>query len=447
MESAWDDYEAICSKSSGLNEELLDDDDYYDPQEARLLSRAYPDLYQKVLKVAHSSSDKNHGVVVGCQCAWEKSVVHNLASFLGLTHVSRKNAVQLTKPKQYQIPENPEFAVIPDVMRDVDIVSRSKNDIPFSEAITKHPHLHSAVVRFAGIKELSKIVFTAGLNSDEQAAVMVIANAFQISTSIFRVENSLEFVELSKPARELVDDRGVSLSWLQSILTDSIKDFKPFKVDDEKFEVFGSAKRAGVTRMTGKFILWLISHGSAQKTLEVGLANGTSALFFCEGLMKSCEGCGFRGSHTAIDPFQVSQWKSCGIERLQSSGLLEHVDFRFIDDCSEYALPVLCKSRWSDDNSSSTGLCEEGTFDIALIDGNHGFDHVFVDVFYCFRLLKTGGFLVLDDADMPSVMKVISFITGNFHGLKIFDPGCVFTFRKITEADNRPWRFLKMFEF
>ena len=48
-------------------------------------------------------------------------------------------------------------------------------------------------------------------------------------------------------------------------------------------------------------------------------------------------------------------------------------------------------------------------FDLIFIDGWHTFDNVMVDIFYSINLLKPGGYIILDDADFPSVGKAISY--------------------------------------
>ena len=47
-----------------------------------------------------------------------------------------------------------------------------------------------------------------------------------------------------------------------------------------------------------------------------------------------------------------------------------------------------------------------GSFDLALIDGDHAWPGVFVDFCYCNMLLPRGGFLVLDDVQLHSVAEL-----------------------------------------
>jgi Methyltransferase domain len=52
-------------------------------------------------------------------------------------------------------------------------------------------------------------------------------------------------------------------------------------------------------------------------------------------------------------------------------------------------------------------------YDFIYIDGSHLFENVFVDAFYCARLLNDGGFIAFDDSTDAHVAKVMAFIRGN----------------------------------
>jgi predicted O-methyltransferase YrrM len=125
------------------------------------------------------------------------------------------------------------------------------------------------------------------------------------------------------------------------------------------------------------------------KTLEVGCACGLSSLYICAALQ------GRAGAfHTIIDPFQRAQWDSVGVLNLQRCG----IDFfKLIEEKSEFGLPRL--------------LGEKKQFDFIFIDGWHTFDHTLLDCFYANRLLKVGGYLVIDDANLPSISRVVNFIS------------------------------------
>jgi predicted O-methyltransferase YrrM len=126
-----------------------------------------------------------------------------------------------------------------------------------------------------------------------------------------------------------------------------------------------------------------------RNTLEVGCANGLSSLHICQALQ------GRPGAmHTIVDAFQASDWKNAGIGNLNRAGFS---NYTLIERLSETALPEL--------------LASEKRYQFIFIDGWHTFDHALIDAFFANRLLDVGGFLVLDDADIPPIDKLVSYLT------------------------------------
>jgi hypothetical protein len=124
-------------------------------------------------------------------------------------------------------------------------------------------------------------------------------------------------------------------------------------------------------------------------TLEIGMAHGGSSVVICERLRQLG-----RGKHTAIDPFQTTEWKSHGIDRVNQAGLSDWLEV--ILDFDYLALPRLVQ--------------EKRSFDFILIDGWHSFDYAMVDYFYADLLLRPGGILTFHDSGWPSVNKVCKFL-------------------------------------
>ncbi len=140
----------------------------------------------------------------------------------------------------------------------------------------------------------------------------------------------------------------------------------------------------------GQFLERLVKADSAiKRTLEVGCAYGLSSLHICAGLH------GRPGArHTILDPFQNSQWDGAGIRNLEEAG----VDyFEWIEELSEIALPRLLGEG-------------EGGYDLVFVDGWHTLDHTLLDCFYATRLLRTGGYLVVDDIILPPVRRALSYV-------------------------------------
>ncbi len=125
------------------------------------------------------------------------------------------------------------------------------------------------------------------------------------------------------------------------------------------------------------------------RVLEIGMAYGTSSVHLSDGI----EAAG-GGELVSIDPNQHTQWHGIGLQLLEKTGHGQF--FHLIEAPSWRALPELAGG--------------SGQFDFIFIDGWHSFDHVFVDFFYCDKLLRPGGFLAFHDCGMPATSKVLRFI-------------------------------------
>lgn len=185
---------------------------------------------------------------------------------------------------------------------------------------------------------------------------------------------------------------------------------------------------SGISREEGEFIYNLIRNDRRiSRTLEVGCAYGLSSLNICAAL-KGRNG----AKHIILDPFQNTQWQSVGISNLRREGLSW---FELVEEPSEFALPRLAAER-------------ESQFDFVFIDGWHTFDHTMIDCFYATRLLGIGGYLVIDDANFPSIARVIRYLENypcyQRHGsVKIApanDISSLVALQKRTE-DLRPWNW------
>ncbi|MET0206618.1 MAG: hypothetical protein ABW228_05515, partial [Thermoleophilaceae bacterium] len=75
-----------------------------------------------------------------------------------------------------------------------------------------------------------------------------------------------------------------------------------------------------IERPQGEAMRELAVAEGAERTIEVGLALGMSALFFCQAVIVH------GGSHVAIDPFQEASWKLAGVTALADAGVRELVE-------------------------------------------------------------------------------------------------------------------------
>jgi hypothetical protein len=138
-----------------------------------------------------------------------------------------------------------------------------------------------------------------------------------------------------------------------------------------------------------------------QRTLEVGMACGGSALTFA--VTHRDNGADGMGQHVAIDGFQKSGFDDVGRLQLQRAGLDKYVSVR--ERLSSYEL---------------ASLAEKGEqFGVVYIDGSHQFEDVFCDFFFVRLILEKHGLVLFDDSSDPEVTKVVKFIETNLaHAFK-----------------------------
>jgi predicted O-methyltransferase YrrM len=162
------------------------------------------------------------------------------------------------------------------------------------------------------------------------------------------------------------------------------------RADGSTHQVFPVA----VTPEEGESLRGWVAREHAARTIEIGLGYGIAALHACAGLLA---GFAEEPRHVALDPNQRSRFGDVGLQLLDEAGFSELVEFH--PRASEYALP---------------DFLEEGrSFHFAIVDGNHRFDGVFLDLWYLGRLLRPSSVVFLDDYQLPGVAKAASFFVSN----------------------------------
>src|SRR5688500_15782199 len=146
-----------------------------------------------------------------------------------------------------------------------------------------------------------------------------------------------------------------------------------------------------VERAQGEALRDLAIAEGAERTIEVGLALGMSALFLCQAVLPR------GGRHVAIDPFQAESWNGAGLRTLREAGVGDLVEV--IEEESQLALPRL--------------VAEGREFDLAFVDGDHRFEGVFLDLYFMTRLVRPGGLIVVDDMWMPAVRTAVAYVERN----------------------------------
>jgi predicted O-methyltransferase YrrM len=146
-----------------------------------------------------------------------------------------------------------------------------------------------------------------------------------------------------------------------------------------------------IDRAQGEALRELAVGEGAERTIEVGLALGLSALFLCQAVLRR------GGRHVAVDPYQQESWNGAGLRTLRDAGVEDLVEV--IEEESQLALPRL--------------VAEGREFDFAFVDGDHRFEGVFLDLYFMTRLVKPSGVIVVDDMWMPAVRMAVAYVERN----------------------------------
>jgi predicted O-methyltransferase YrrM len=187
-----------------------------------------------------------------------------------------------------------------------------------------------------------------------------------------------------------------------------------------KIQIPAARRYVSVRRVEGEFMHRWVKDHRLSRTLEVGLAYGTSA---------ACIMSAHEGIHTCIDPFQ-DHYDDLGLRNLESLGYRERLVFH--PHFSHNVLPRL--------------HAEKRAYNFVFIDGCHLFDGVFVDFFYVDLLLEDGGYVLFHDAWMRGTQLVASFVTRNRKDYKRIRCPVknLIMFQKIAH-DERPWYHFREF--
>lgn len=194
--------------------------------------------------------------------------------------------------------------------------------------------------------------------------------------------------------------------------------FKKVFIEDKILKI-----HSGIKSEEGIFLKKIVMLKNLNKIAEVGMAFGISSMYITEGLKRNNK----NGSLISIDPFQTEQWKDNGVKLLKSIKLDKY--HKLIQKKSYIALPELIEKYG------------EKSFDMIFIDGWHTFDYTLVDVFYADKLVKVGGYIIVDDVLHFSVKQSIKYIDKNYrHFKRLKSPNTFAAYKKIND-DDREWNF------
>jgi hypothetical protein len=148
-----------------------------------------------------------------------------------------------------------------------------------------------------------------------------------------------------------------------------------------------------ISPQKGMWIYRLVRDTKPENTLEIGLAFGFSTVYFLAAIESNG-----KGHHFALDPYQDCLWNGVGLTREKVLNVKPGT-FSFSYEGSIQGLARFAR--------------EQRRFGVIFIDGNHRFDDVLIDFSLSSFLCEPGGHIILDDLQMPSIQRVVSFIRRN----------------------------------
>jgi predicted O-methyltransferase YrrM len=141
---------------------------------------------------------------------------------------------------------------------------------------------------------------------------------------------------------------------------------------------------ASVTPDRGRFVRDMCRAARAHTSVETGMAWGLSTLHILEALIENGAG---PSAHVVMDPGQSSQYHNAALHAVRAAAAEDLVEFH--EQPSEFALPRMVR--------------EGRRFDFGFIDGNHDFEHAYLDFAFINRMLNPGGIVVFDDVPLYPV--------------------------------------------
>jgi len=183
---------------------------------------------------------------------------------------------------------------------------------------------------------------------------------------------------------------------------------------------------AGINTEEGMYLYKQVLQYKVKKMVEIGMANGISTVYLLMGAKET------DGQLISIDPFQIPQWKSAGLQLIKEMKLKSR--HTWMEEKSHTALPRLLDKKGA-----------ESSYDMVFIDGWHTFDYTLVDAYFADKLLRVGGIMIVDDFLHKGVNASMKYVITNWpHYKRLKSPNSFAAFEKIGE-DKREWDFHKTF--
>jgi len=201
---------------------------------------------------------------------------------------------------------------------------------------------------------------------------------------------------------------------------------------------------SGKHKMEESLDLAFLAHATnAAAIVETGMAIASSTVALLGSLYTRDESDTFVDSLTvhSIDPFQKGGFGGAGLDHIELA--LE----KFGQTFEGYKVREPSHVFHLNYASVSMGELYDSSYsaDFIFMDDGHKYDDNIVELYFATKMLRQGGFLVIDDAWMPSVVATLEYATSNLpfvqiHGL--YKRGVVLL---KTGDDHRVWDFHERF--
>lgn len=149
----------------------------------------------------------------------------------------------------------------------------------------------------------------------------------------------------------------------------------------------------GISQREGEALRDLAIREGAARTIETGACLGLSTLFLCDAIAQATHS---DVEHVAIESPPHS-WDHASTRVIRDAGLTHLVELH--GTSPQLVLPRL--------------LDEGMVFDLAFVDGDHGFDGAFVDLYYLHQIVRPGGLIVVDEVWQPAVRLAVLYFVMN----------------------------------
>lgn len=140
---------------------------------------------------------------------------------------------------------------------------------------------------------------------------------------------------------------------------------------------------------------WLASHAYQRHVLEVGCWLGCSTVAMAQTALQVTVVDNFSYT-TQLDRSKLRDRPGIGWQR---TVFQSHLD--------EWGLQGRVEILEGDSLDLLPRLVATPGFGLAVVDGNHDYDHAVSDIYHAMRLLRPGGWLAVDDVDWPGVTKAL----------------------------------------